>query len=370
MSSARRILFRVAAIVLSILIILAILEIIAYLALHKKWPRKPPIPTNEWVVMTGRGRRLKPNLDFTQWFVVSNRVIHFQTNSLGFRGREIALKKTPGVSRILILGDSITLSAFLPENEVYPALVEKILSRTQPVQVINGGVFDVGLKEEIYLLKDPGLKLDPDLAVIGFYLNDSRPPWGFENEYYRLPPWLTQLSKTIEQYSYLYKWIWKRFLVSHFLGPNAAARLDWREDYLKGDWRTDKAAYQKVIQEASMDFGAAWQEDSWKTIYSGLDELQSLARKNRFKLAVLIFPVGIQVKSEAADDYPQQKMKNYCAQTQIPCLDLLPVLREHKAEDIYFDHCHLNTLGHRIIAPSIAGFLENSGLLPAASGQK
>ena len=349
--------FRVAAVLLSVMVTLALLELVAWLLLHKKWPRTASIPTNEWVSLTGHGRRLKPNLDFEQMFEVSNRMVHFRTNSLGFRGKEVSLEKKPGSTRILVLGDSITLSPFLPEEEVYPALLEKILSAARPVEVINAGVSDVGLEEELWIFKETAYKLKPDIVLLGFYLNDSRPPWGFENEYYHLPPWLIEKSKTVEQYSYLYKWVWKRFLVKHFLGRNAAARWDWRNEYVKENWITDQSAYQNVIKEASMDFGAAWQEDSWKKIYSGLDQMQTLAQKHNFKLSIIIFPVELQVRSQVYDAYPQQKMLAYCKEHSIPCLDLLPLLQEHKNQDIFFDHCHLNALGHQMIATPIASFL-------------
>jgi len=356
-TAAGKRLFPLLAVLLAALTTLGLLELTAWALLHKKWPRTPPIPTNEWVVLTGHGKRLRPNLDFTQWFLVSNQVVHFQTNSLGIRGREISLPKTAGVTRVLVLGDSITLSPFLPEEEVFPARVQQMLSASRLVEVINAGVSDMGMKEELLLLKETGLRLKPDLVLIGFYLNDSRPPWGFENEYYRLSPRLIEFSKTVEQYSYLYKWVWKRLLVSHFLGRKARNRWDWRNEFVNGDWRTDSSSYQRVIQGADLDFGAAWQQESWKAIDQGLAQFQDLARENNFKLAILIFPVAVQVKSLVADDYPQQQLKKLCETRNIPCLDLLPILKQHQGEDIYFDHCHLNALGHQIISRHIADFL-------------
>ena len=357
-SKARKFLFPSLAVLLSVVITLALLEFLFWLVLHQKYPRTPGIPSKEWVILSGHGRRLRPNLDFTQWFEVSSQKVHFQTNSLGFRGREISREKPAGTTRILVLGDSITLSAFLPEQEVYPGRVEKILGAARPVEVINGGVYDTGTQEQLFLLKETGLKIHPDLVLLGFYLNDSRPPWGFENEYYRLPPRLTEISKTLEQYSYLYKWVWKRFLVSHFLGQKAPLRLDWTREYLETDWRTDRAAFKRLIEKANMDFGAAWQEDSWKKVFSDLDQFRDLASKNHFQMAIVIFPVALQVQSEVADDYPQQKIKQYCASQNLPCLDLLPILRQHKDENIYFDHCHLTALGHQVISHPIADFLK------------
>lgn len=352
--------FRVAAVLLSIMFTLSLLELGAWFFLHKKWPRKTPVPNNEWVILTGRGRRLQPNLNIEMHSEISGRQVRFRTNSLGLRGPEIDIEKKPGVKRILVLGDSITLSAFLPEDEVYPALLEKTLSSKFPVQVINAGISGADTKEELYIYKETGRRLKPDLVLVGFYLNDSRPPWGFENEFYRLPPWLIETSKVVDHYSYLYRWVWKRFLVTHFMGRGRFSSQDWYKEYRNTDWRNDKIAYQNLIKAAPMDFGVAWQESSWRIIYKLIDELDRLVKKDGSKLAVLIFPVEIQVRSRVADDFPQQKMLAYCKERNIPCLDLLPIIREYKDQDIYFDHCHLNTLGHGIISPKIASFLEQN----------
>ena len=235
---------------------LAVLEAIAWAALHKKWPRTPGIPTNEWVILTGHGRRLKPNLDFKQNFVMSGLEVRFRTNSLGFRGPEMPAEKSPGEKRVLVLGDSITLAAYLPEDQIFTSLVQDALSASGPVRVVNAGVYDAGLQEEIYVLKESGLKIKPDVVLLGFYLNDSRPPWGFENEYYRLPPRLMEFSKTAEQYSYLYQWLWKRILVTHFIGRKMADRLNWQTDYQKNDWMKNQDAYRHLISQAPRWTGA------------------------------------------------------------------------------------------------------------------
>jgi len=354
----RQWLFRVAAVMLAVVVTLAVMELVAWAVLHKEWPRQPAMPTVAGNVLTGHGARLKPNLDLTQWFIISNQVVNFQTNSMGFRGkREFSLTKPADVLRILFLGDSVTLEAFLPEAETFPAMVEKILSATRKVEVINAAVSGIGLREEVYILKDTGLKMHPDVVVVGFYMNDSRPPWGFEKEYYTLPPWLMESSKVIEQYSYLYKWVWKRLLVHRFMRKNLASIWDWTADYNAGKWRTDQAAYQKVIKGAKLDFGSAWDENSWPVIYSGMDRLQELGKKYNFKPAVVIFPVTMQVRADFYDDFPQQKLLGYCRAHDLPCLDLLPILRAHKDEDLYFDMCHLKALGDQVVAPPIADFL-------------
>jgi len=45
------------------------------------------------------------------------------------------------------------------------------------VQAINCGVGDIGTREEADIFREKAAAIKPDLVVIEFYLNDSRPPW-------------------------------------------------------------------------------------------------------------------------------------------------------------------------------------------------
>jgi len=352
-------LFPVLALLLSISITLGILELIAWLVFHQSWPRQPVVPISELAIETVHGKRLLPNLDAFYYSHLSKKEIHFRTNGFGFRGKNISLDKKSGVTRIIVLGDSIVLANFLPPEELITTLLENKLSAFRPVEVINAGVANVGLEEERWILKETGIKLHPDLVIVGFYLNDSRSADGIESQGDGLPARAIKISRSLEQYSYLYKWIWRRFLVKRFVGKDQGALQEWRKEYRAGGWKTDRKAYQDLVKSASWDWGAAWEEDSWKEIYRELDELRSLAEQNQFQLAIMVFPVAVQVRSSVADDYPQKKMLSYCSRAQIPCLDLLPWLKSHRDEEIFFDHCHLTAQGNRIVADALAEFIRD-----------
>ena len=131
---------------------------------------------------TPQGRRLVPNSRvLIRNHRISGRDIVMEINSLGFRDDELPAEKKEGELRILILGDSITWASYLEAEETYVERVEEYLQealKDRSVEVINAGVGDIGLKEEIEILKEKGLEVEPDLVVVSFYLNDSRPPWG------------------------------------------------------------------------------------------------------------------------------------------------------------------------------------------------
>src|SRR5262249_11426859 len=93
-----------------------------------------------------------------------------RTNSLGYRGPEIGPKTR---TRILFLGDSITLGHYLPEEETFVARVESLSATTgAPLQTINAGIAAAGLQGELAILPETGLQTERDVVVVDFYLND------------------------------------------------------------------------------------------------------------------------------------------------------------------------------------------------------
>jgi hypothetical protein len=117
-----------------------------------------------------RGQRLAPNYD--GWFAG----IPVHINSLGFRDpREYDLQKKRNTFRILVLGDSVTFGhGSIPEH-TYPALLEQKLKHWRPDvdwQVWNAGVPGYDTSQELADLLERGPQFQPDLVVVGFFIND------------------------------------------------------------------------------------------------------------------------------------------------------------------------------------------------------
>ena len=92
------------------------------------------------------------------------------SNSRGLRGtREYAREKTPGVARIVVLGDSFTFGEDVGDGEAWPRRLEEILPGTE---VLNLGVHGYGHDQMLLYLKEEGLKYHPDVVVVGFLPDD------------------------------------------------------------------------------------------------------------------------------------------------------------------------------------------------------
>ena len=307
------------------------------------------------VEYTPRGRRLIPNSRvLIKNHRISHRDIKMEINSLGFRDDELPLEKGRNELRILILGDSITWASYLQAEETFVERAEEYLREALPVrlvEVINAGVGDIGLKEEIDILEERGLAARPDLVVISFYLNDSRPPWGFPGEL-GSRGWL-------RRYSLLAETIYKNLKLRSFIKEEGEDRLAWASAMNKMNWAGDRDTFLKLASLARYDWGAAWDENSWEVIDRELDRLKELSIKHDFEVAIVAFPVAFQVYADFVEDAPQQRIKEESRKRDFPFLDLLPHLREYRKshKDIYLDWCHPAAKTNDFIGKIIAGLL-------------
>ncbi len=89
-------------------------------------------------------------------------------NSQGMRGREYSAQRT-GKRRMLVLGDSFGWGFGVEQDQRF----SEILGRAHPDwEIINASVSGYGTDQEYLLLKDRGLKLEPDVVLLLFCGND------------------------------------------------------------------------------------------------------------------------------------------------------------------------------------------------------
>ncbi|MBI3735066.1 hypothetical protein HY256_00945, partial [Candidatus Sumerlaeota bacterium] len=100
-------------------------------------------------------------------------------NRYGFRGPEVAVKRSPGIARILFLGGSTTYGPAVAADQTYPAQVQSLLkeqlgSKYTDIEVINGGL-PFGTTAELlthYHFKYHYYR--PDIVVINAGGNDAQ----------------------------------------------------------------------------------------------------------------------------------------------------------------------------------------------------
>ena len=317
---------------------------------------------------TPTGLRLRPNTHVRiEGHRLNQRTIELRTNSLGYRNPEIGPKQG---RRILFLGDSITLGDYLHEEETFVRLVEReAAARNESWETVNAGVAGISLADELAILVETGLSIEPDVVVVGFYLNDFEQSPGVHPP--RLPRGLraSRVLALIAQ---------RLGLFGRSEGGGSEPRREtvraWRVQLERdwpageGDFRRDPEAFNALIQESARDWGGAWTSAAWERFEPLLEELRRLSDRHLFDLALVAFPVRQQVEAHYLYDHPQQRLRAVAARLEVPLLDLLPVLRSEWKDSgapLFYDHCHHTPRGNRIIARTLDHFL--AGLLAPGS---
>jgi hypothetical protein len=105
----------------------------------------------------------------------------FTTNSLGFRGPEIAPEPGPDTVTIVGLGDSMMFGYGVPDGTDYLSVLEVLLNRRYPTKTwrcINTAVPAYNTVQEVETLRTKALAFRPDLVILGIVSNDlGLPPY-------------------------------------------------------------------------------------------------------------------------------------------------------------------------------------------------
>jgi lysophospholipase L1-like esterase len=185
----------------------------------------------------------------------------YRTNSAGFRGPELPLRPAPGVFRIAVGGDSVTMGSGVLEEEAYPArLAARLAARGdgRRYEVLNLGLAGLNTRRVIERIERIGLPFQPDLLVYGFTLNDIEGP----DYVSTLDPQAT-LRKTLrylrfaDSSCYLLRAAWPRLLALYerAFEPPGSLDHDYRYNYFEN-------------------------EAAWRQVTDGLDRLARIAREN------------------------------------------------------------------------------------------
>lgn len=100
---------------------------------------------------------------------------HIAINSSGFRGKEYSRTVKPGVVRIAFLGDSETFGYSLKKEHTLPGCLERSLnsfSKEKRYEVLNFGVPGYNTAQEFALLEKKAIHFNPSIVVMYYVFND------------------------------------------------------------------------------------------------------------------------------------------------------------------------------------------------------
>jgi lysophospholipase L1-like esterase len=278
-------------------------------------------------------------------------------NSLGLRDREFAVDRAPNVSRIIVLGDSITFGQGVPQDLTYPKVTEALLNRSllgpeRSVEVMNFGIPGYNTLHELAQLRETGLRYQPDLVVVGFLYNDVLPSSKAQStsEPEGLRSSINRNIRALKKSSLLYARISPAVgeIVRRLGGKGFGQVGAFKYKYVDGD-------------------------PDWLRVQSALLEMKELGEKRGFEVVVLIIPAMANCVEES---YPlkeyHEAVAAFSKANGILHLDLLPKFWGIDARKFWVSPSdgHPNAEAHRLMAETLTEFLlarpgfEATGLAP------
>lgn len=283
-------------------------------------------------------------------------------NSKGLRDVERSYEKPAKVYRILALGDSMTFGWGVEAEETYVSLLEKCLSTRLGwrFEIINAGIPGAGTQIELdYLLRE-GMKYEPDLVLLGFFIgNDLDDNMAEEVEGTGTLPgdrqerWTPTWRDLLRKYSYLYSLAANTLKaygsITRFLGKvNLVIAIPG--GYFIDMYRKEPNPRYEVAWHRTFELIKGLREASQNRLFVVLipDELQ--VNRRRWELALKQLRLS---QNEFDLTQVNRRLARFLSTEGIPFLDPLDDFRNHnsRAETLYFpSDSHLTRASHHLLA--------------------
>jgi len=300
----------------------------------------------------------------------------------GLRDRHYG-KKDESAYRILCVGDSFTMGRGVNLDETFSKVLERTLASrnlSKRVDVVNGGTGGYGIWQELILLEDKGLVLEPDLVIL-----QVQPASDVHNA-------LAQFDKVLRSYEPFYPTdtAWcrsehtaitrlalrasRRSRAAAFLFARTASPRSPLVPYLRPRFRAWHTSFPPSERWRpwwfEMDLKEYYQEieDAWALMEGSVIKMIKLCRQNGIALLVFSAPTAEETSPEAfsnlmhaynldPDLYDPTKsnrlVAEICDRHDLDFVDLLPGLREEhgRGGDLYFrKDGHWTARGHIVCA--------------------
>jgi hypothetical protein len=297
------------------------------------------------------------------------------TNADGFRDGPHAEAKAPGAYRVLVLGDSFVFGSGVPQEAI---LTRRLAQRLGAgFEIVNLGVPGYGTDQELLTLRRWGRKFAPDLVLAGFFWNDV-----LENASAKVYG-MTKPHFTLENGR----------LVPHppagASAPSALARLDaallgsshlWslvRNGLSPAGWAAPEASEERPVSiDLSLRSPPASRAGEFALTFALLQALGREAAALGAPLVVFSVPPRFLVDDaiaarllkiyglppDALDEDGFRRVRDACAASGIPFVDLLPGFRREAAAGARLflpTGIHWSAAGHdaaaRLLEPVVRG---------------
>lgn len=287
-----------------------------------------------------------------------------QINSAGMRDREYSVEKPAASKRIAVLGDSFTFGMAVELEDTYVKQLERLFRKQGfSVEVMNFGVIGYGMWQFRVLLEEKVLAYDPDVIVVGFFLDDmaaSTPPYEKDENWKGHNPFEKLLN---DDPSVLY-------LVNILRNVNQLLESKYR--YKRGH------RYLQGIEERKQEIGPGDSPHAFYKLQTGTSKpavyerfegaVKRFAERTReadVPLVAAYIPDASQLH-ESDRQYANGVMNAAATKAGFDLVDLTPrfeAFADPRELYLFPLDAHTSPEGHRVIAEAIAEVVLEQGLL-------
>lgn len=369
---------------------LAVASLAVGMGLIEMWARHEAARLSSRISSFGELVRYNPTLGWDKppgeetVYLQSEYEVIFRVNSRGLRGPERDYAKPPGVTRVLLLGDSFVEGYTVGEEALVSTVLEARLNAPNGphYEVINGGTHGYGTDQEYLFFLEEGRRYQPDVVVLFFYSNDLLDNLsGFEKPFFEqqdsglvlrnspVPP--PPAGKEVRRPAYARRRL-KPFRGSYalrFLGrrlENGSPRL---QRFL-ARWGIVRAARKEEDDFPPREYGPH-KEVMWNRAFALIEALATAVRATGAGFVVFYVPARFEVNDTAWQltlarwgmDAPGLRadrvfavLQEGCAERGIELVDPRAALRlaESSGQPAYFvADPHWSEVGHRIAAEAL-----------------
>jgi len=312
-----------------------------------------------------------------------------EINSKGLRDRDYGYRKPEGVFRILAFGDSYVEGWGTRLDDVVTEVLERRLNGRDdgvPYEVINCGVAGYGTDQELLLFQREGIRYDPDLVLLFFYVNDvwnnhSNRGIGSERGYkpyfeVQRNGMLALRGVPVPKTSH---WEDRR--------PRGLRGLLWSRSHLYA-FVMDRIAGGTLSEQSRRYYAGLYApvrplaaQRAWRMTDELLRAFARTCEKAETKLLVVFVPARLQIHLEDWErrrkelrlegefdlTLPNRTVAQICERTRAQFFDLMPEFRRRAAEGTALFHphdTHWNEEGHHLTAELLYDVLIAKKMIP------
>lgn len=266
--------------------------------------------------------------------------VEVRLNSLRFRDAELGARP-PGVTRVMVLGDSFTAGQGVREADTCPRRLERLLNaaggRRWEVRNCARRATDF---PELFHEFERLLAFEPDVVVHAMVLNDAERSPEFEARQRYLNDWIVDQARWAEQAPPSFGWRDSRLLA--FAGE---AVQRWRVGRETTRW------YRDMYGEPN--------QEGWRRTQGYLRAMDDRMRARGGRFLVMLWPLLVGLDRGYPFEDVHRTVGGFLAQAGIAHHDLLSVLRGRRPSElwVYPVDMHPNEEANRLAAESLAPVL-------------